>query len=117
MPLLAHKEPCPKCPWRRTSAPGWLGSASPQEFLGATLAEAHMPCHSALDYEDPNWRDKLPTTPHCAGSLVFLRNVCALPRDPDLAAKRAQVEGDHANVFSRPEQFLVHHDIFKGGDA
>lgn len=109
MTVLKHKTPCKQCPWRRTSAPGWLGAATPQEFLGAVLAEADMPCHIAVDYEDPNWQAQLPTAPTCAGSLAFMQNIAKLPRDPDLAAKRNQVEPDREAVFCRPDEFLSHH--------
>lgn len=109
MTVVRHTRPCNYCPFVRTSAPGYLGAATPEEFLGSTQGEAHMPCHSSIDYEDPDWRETLPDASHCAGSLIFLKNICQLPRDADLAEKRAQVEPNHAEVFSRPDQFLDHH--------
>jgi hypothetical protein len=111
MPRLGHTKPCPQCPWRRASAPGWLGDADPQQFAAATLAEAPMPCHSAIDYEDPDWRtSQLPRAPLCAGSLVFLANTCKLPRDPEHAAAVAAVAPDRDVVFAHVGEFLEHHD-------
>ena len=68
-----------------------------------------MPCHAAIDYEDPDWREKAQSAPYCAGALIFLRNHCILPRDPVLAEARQRVEADHALVFSYSDQFLDHH--------
>ena len=109
MPELKHKTPCKVCPWRRTSAPGWLGAATPQQFLDQTKGEVHMPCHAAIDYERDDWREQAQAGPMCAGALTFLANHCILPRDPELAAMRRQVSADHATVFSHSQQFLDHH--------
>ena len=110
MPQLQHRKPCSQCPYRRRSAPGWLGAATPQQFLASTLGEEHMPCHAAVDYDDPAWREsQYPQAPMCAGSLVFMANTSKLPRDPSLAAAVRQVDADHDTVFSRPDEFLDHH--------
>ncbi|UTC29720.1 hypothetical protein BAJUN_00900 [Bajunvirus bajun] len=113
MPELKHKKPCKVCPWRRESAPGWLGSSTPEEFLAQAKMELHMPCHAAIDYEREDWRAQAEAGPHCAGSLIFLANHCILPRDPVLAAKRAQVETDRETVFAHSAQFLAHHQQFQ----
>lgn len=110
MPVLRHKTPCNQCPWRRKSAAGWLGADTPEGFLATTMAGVAMPCHTAIDYERDDWEEQAEKGPFCAGALVFLKNICNLPRTPDVAAARAQVEPDHAAVFSRPDQFLAHHN-------
>lgn len=106
---VRHKTPCKVCPWRRDSAPGWLGAATPQEFLDQTKAEVHMPCHKQVDYERADWRDQAQAGAFCAGALTFLANHCILPRDPELAQARRQVSADHGVVFSHSQQFLDHH--------
>jgi hypothetical protein len=110
MPRLKHLRPCCECPLRRASAPGWLGEATPANFIAAVLAEELMPCHRAIDYERFDWRKQLPDAPLCAGSLVFLRNCSHWPRNPALAAAVAQVGKNHRLVFSRRAEFLKHHE-------
>jgi hypothetical protein len=111
MPVLKHKTPCKECPFRRASTPGWLGASTPEEFMASARSGAEMPCHSSIDYEQSDWRTKqYPKAPLCAGSLIFLKNSCTLPRDPALAASVKAVEGDRETVFNWPHEFLAHHD-------
>lgn len=108
MTILRHKEACERCPWRRTSLPGWLGDETPSAFLWATQREHMMPCHCGVDYEDPDWKEKLVDAPHCAGSLVFMKNNCQLPIHPDLREMVEQVEQSE-DVFQWGKEFLDHH--------
>src|SRR3954470_21280360 len=107
--FVALKRPCSACPFRRNSAPGWLGADTPQGFMDMIVQEVHLPCHSPIDYEDKNWREQAESGPFCAGALIFMRNTGKLPRDPELVAARVQVEADHDHVFSNPPQFIEHH--------
>lgn len=110
MTQLVHKTPCAECPFRRASAPGWLGASHPDEFNSATVhGEEHMPCHMGIDYESKNWRRQLENAPHCAGSLIYLKNQCKYPSDAELRERMAQVEKDTATVFNWPHEFLKHH--------
>lgn len=110
MPEFKHSQPCAQCPWRRASAPGWLGDDTPEGFLHAAKSECHMPCHATIDYDDPNWKSsQLPTAPLCAGALIFLRNTGAMPRDPMLAEAAKQVERDAELVFANGPEFVEHH--------
>lgn len=104
---LRHKTPCNECPFRRKSLPGYLGNATPEEFLGATLNDTPMPCHKTVDYTKKTWRKSLGTerVAHCAGSLIFYANMCKLHRDRSMP----RLEKDRENVFSRPDEFLKHH--------
>ncbi len=111
MPELRHTRPCGQCPWRRESAPGWLGSSSPEEFLFTTNSEAPMPCHCAIDYTDPDWKStQFPSAPLCAGALVFLKNSCKSPRDPELNKAVKSVSADPEAVFQWGHEFLEHHN-------
>lgn len=107
--MLDNQTICAQCPFRRSSAPGWLGSSSPEEFIDTTLSENDMPCHMAVDYEDEDWLDKLDSIPRCAGSLVFFRNNCRLPRVPELCDAVSKVKADKETVFSFRHEFLEHH--------
>lgn len=111
MPKLKHKTPCAECPFRRASAPGYLGTSHPDEFNSATVhGEEHMPCHMAIDYEKKDWASRqLPNAAHCAGSLIFLKNQCKMPHDPVLRERMDEVEKDTATVFNWNHEFLKHH--------
>lgn len=107
-----HHTPCAQCPWRKTSAPGWLGASTPLQFLAQAESEIKMPCHCAVDYESKDWPAQVKRAPRCAGHATYLRNRCKVPRDRQLAAFVASVERDPA-VFSNPAEFVAHH----GGDV
>lgn len=113
MTELRHKTPCSKCPFLRGSSPGWLGASTPNEFLDSTNSEIDMPCHSTIDYEDPNWEESLKVASTCAGSLIFMKNTCKMPRDEELAVKVQGVERDIKNVFYWAHEFLEHHRSVK----
>lgn len=111
--MRQHTVPCAGCPWRRTSAAGWLGNSTTLEFLAQAEHAPKMPCHCAIDYEDEDWKEtQLPDAPRCAGHAAYLRNRCKLPTDRDLAALCEQVGRRH-DVFTRPDEFVAHH----GGDV
>lgn len=98
-------KPCKACPFRRKSAPGWLGASTPEEFLREqTLRDLEMPCHSTVDYENPWWRDRLDQARFCAGALIFFANICKLSRDPSRPRLPKSSE-----VFASPQEFLEHH--------
>ncbi len=103
--LADLKEPCRECPFRRESAPGWLGADTPENFIETTLADYEMPCHQTVNYEDPGWFTELDKAQACAGSLIFFSNICKRSRDP----KRPRLPADRTNVFTNPFEFLKHH--------
>lgn len=103
------KKPCKECPWRKTSAAGWLGASTPVEFLQQSEAETQMPCHLHVDYESDAWQDEALTAPQCAGRAVHFANRCKRPKNPDLLLLTA----DREAVFSNPQDFIDHHTIGK----
>lgn len=107
-----HTTPCPQCPWRKTSAPGWLGASTPLQFLAQAESEIRMPCHCSVDYDRPDWKERAESSPRCAGHATYLRNRCKSPRNASLAQFVGQVIADPDTVFTRPEDFVRHH----GGD-
>jgi hypothetical protein len=109
MPKLKRTSPCNKCPFRRTSLRGWLGSDTPASFLATTLAtDGEMPCHTAVNYEDPQWRDTLPDAPLCAGGLQHIANQFRRSRDPQREDDISRC-GRNPEVFQWPHEFLTHH--------
>jgi hypothetical protein len=112
MPKLERTKPCAGCPWLRRSVlpDGYLGADNPLHFYRASVAqEQHMPCHEAIDYEDPDWlTTQFPDAPYCAGTLIFFRNFLKVPRDPVLAAAVRSVN-QLRFVFTNPEGFMRRH--------
>jgi hypothetical protein len=99
-----HTTPCKQCPWRRNSAPGWLGASEPGEFLAQSDANIRMPCHVHVDYERPDWEKQIKTAPQCAGRAVFQANRCQLPAPANL-----KLPPDREAVFQWPHEFVAHH--------
>ncbi len=113
MTMGQHAAPCKACPWRRTSAKGWLGNSTTLEFLSQAEHAPRMPCHCTIDYDDPNWKEtQLGSSPRCAGHAAYLRNRCKLPHDPELRAL-CEFVGRRDDVFTSPDEFVEHH----GGDV
>lgn len=107
--MTQHRKPCRECPFRRVSLKGWLGAASPEEFISIAESDAHMPCHCRVDYEDPNWQALVLAAPMCAGRAQYFRNQCKMPRaNPALAELVRSMEPDH-KVFRFRSEFLAHH--------
>jgi hypothetical protein len=114
MPKLKRTKACKECPFRRTSAPGWLGAEKdPQAFVRAAEADYvdnPLPCHMAIDYSDDDWRgEQYDNADLCAGALIYARNQCKVPRDPERAMDVAGVEEDRKNIFEYPHEFVEHH--------
>lgn len=110
MVTVAHKKPCNDCPWRRESAPGWLGGYEAEWFTDHIKAELPLVCHSVIDDDDGlSDEERRETLPLCAGALITQKNMCKSPRDPDLAKAVMSVERDTTNVFFHPTEFIAHH--------
>lgn len=105
------KKICLQCPWRRASAPGFLGSVSgdPWAFAGQHLYGGsegeHLPCHLRINWELPNAQELANNAPLCRGYVTFLRNTDSLPTSFDTSS----VEPDHEAVFSNYQEFHLHH--------
>lgn len=108
----ALSNPCERCPFLRTASPGYLGASLPEEFAQTTIDhEENMPCHLTVDYDDDDeWKENLHKARRCRGSLIFLRNMCKLPHDSDLAAAVKETSADRSLVFSHRQEFLDHHN-------
>jgi hypothetical protein len=108
---IAWKKPCHDCPWRRESAPGWLGGYDADWFTDHIRSELPLVCHTALGnghYDHLSDEEKREQVPLCAGSLIVQKNMCKIPRNPDLASAVKEVERN-PSVFNHPQEFLNHH--------
>jgi hypothetical protein len=101
------KTACNACPWRKDSAPGWLGASTPVEFLQQSEAETQMPCHLHVDYERDDWEDQAITAPQCAGRAIHFANRCKRPKNPSLITLPA----NYQDVFGNPQDFVAHHTL------
>lgn len=110
-----HTKPCDQCPFRRESAPGWLGGLSADEFKWLADSDTVMPCHKAsqdehghggVDYVNPD-----PTLPQCAGRAIYWANQCKRPRDATIGL--LTLPKDTETVFQWPHQFVEHHKDVK----
>lgn len=101
------KKPCAECPWRKTSAKGWLGASTPVEFIQQSEAETQMPCHLHVDYESDNWQEEALEAPQCAGRAIHFANRGKRPQNPALITMPA----NYQEVFSNPQDFVTHHTL------
>jgi hypothetical protein len=103
-----HTSACARCPFRRTSAPGWLGADTAEGFIATADSDVRMPCHLHVDYERNDWYLQAMHAPQCAGRAAYLRNRCKMPRDNDLATFVRSVPPD-PECFRWPQEFIAHH--------
>lgn len=96
----ATDRPCKGCPWRRRSAPGWLGPFDADEWLAIVHSDEPIACHETIQVSD-SWEGAL----QCAGSAIFRDNVCKSPRDPAVAVGPV----NKRLVFASSKEFKEHH--------
>ena len=102
--------PCPACPFRRVSAPGWLGPWNPADVV-PHIRHAPFPCHRTIPSDNcPLDHPKLQS---CAGAAIMLSNMLTLSRDPDAARHQQTLRNlpstDSSAVFASEAEFLQHH--------
>lgn len=98
----ATVRPCNECPWRRNSAPGWLGPYDAQKWLDIAHGEAPIACHQTI-CEDESWEGGVL---QCKGAAIFRHNLFKLPRNPEVAIGPSDV----VTVFRTNQEFLAHHE-------
>jgi hypothetical protein len=91
-----HTKPCSDCPWRRDSLSGWLGGATPQQWIQTAHSDSTVSCHTLKGVQ-------------CAGIAVYRANVCKMAYPPNM-----KLPADRERVFARPDQFIEHHSKFDG---
>lgn len=103
-------EPCRECPFRRTSLAGYLGRNDAKSFIERVDRQRPNECHMTVDYNDPQWKEKIDDAILCAGAATYLANTLSSPRDPEYQAAVDRLGPDHETVFSWTDEFLAHHD-------
>lgn len=99
---------CAECPWRRKSAPGWLGPFTADQWLGIAASDAPVACHRTICGDDDDWDND--TIRQCAGMAQYRRNVAKKPRDPEVAVAETP---NTVLFFARPAEFREHHGRFE----
>lgn len=99
------KAPCQECPFRRSIAPGALGGSDAIVYVGQAAGPFWIPCHMAIDFNDPNWKTNY-ETPQCGGAAIFRANCGFAERQP---AVMLQMAADTETVFASPEELVAHH--------
>lgn len=93
--------PCKECPWRRKSAPGWLGPHTAEEWISMAHGEGFIACHLTIEKAG----DNADAMTQCSGSAIFRSNLCKLPR-----SGAATLPSDRTTVFGSNAEFTTHHD-------
>lgn len=103
--------PCDECPFRRASAPGWLGEhAHPREII-LHAQHGRFPCHKSVNFHKDNgleFDDAVEKAMTCRGSLIYLNNTCSISRD-DVIRKEQSKIGKSDEVFANAAQMVEHH--------
>ena len=109
---------CAACPFRSTSAPGWLGEYAPHEVVNHAWHGRPFYCHTRTDYTDAEWRKRAERDGVlCRGYLLFRHRMLA-PANAveDLREAEARVvadaESDSASVdVLEGLAFVAHHSM------
>lgn len=103
---------CRECPFKRTSAQGWLGSASsPEDFLFPHWhGKLRLACHMRVDWESDEAQEQaLDTAPLCRGILIMSKNCAKHLDNEEMARARSKVSPDVDAVFRFALEFTDHH--------
>lgn len=109
------KKPCRECPFKKTSAQGWLGSASTADDPGSAFLDPHwigempLPCHMQVRWTSDDAQEQAKVKPLCFGFLTMMRNAGKLPRNPEFASHVQVMEKDNT-FFTFPHEFKQHHN-------
>lgn len=104
---------CNECPYKKDSAPGWLGESSgyPEEFLKQLDLVFLHPCHKAVDWETDDNVMSVLEAPVCKGAIQFAKNICKLLYDYPYEKVRKLLPVDDSVIFGTRHEFIAHHDI------
>lgn len=101
--LLHHKTPCSECPWRKTSAKGWLGGYPAEQYADAVQENEVPACHNRDFGPDEE------ETAFCVGALHTAANQCVSLWKSENADVARKVVGKSSDTFSHVRDFYAHH--------
>ncbi len=103
---------CKQCPFRKSSAPGWLGAYDVGSVFRSIWHGVPFFCHPSIDYERPDWEERaMREGKLCTGGLVFANKMLA-PESEHEAIRRARilVAGVPEIECMEPREFGKHHE-------
>lgn len=100
---LYHTTPCNECPWRLSSAVGWLGGFTPEFYTDAVMNNEVPACH----LRDHGPYD--PNTAMCAGALSVMSNGCVSAWKTIGGDEARSKVGRRDDTFGHPYRFFEHH--------
>jgi hypothetical protein len=83
----------------RTALNGWLGGATPGEYVQLAHSDHVVHCHTLRGAQ-------------CAGMAIYRRNVCKRVDPPNLVLPK-----NTELVFATPMEFVAHHEARPGKAA
>lgn len=95
-------KPCKECPFSRQIAPGFLGGARPEVYVGQIVLPFWLSCHCDTNYKGRE--SKAGEVTQCAGAAIFRSNMGIRPPPPLLCLPPS----DTLSFTTLPE-FYAHH--------
>lgn len=110
---VAIKTPCVECPFRRDSAPGYLGGYSPNMYMDVVLSPASLACHKSEGFHE----GEIEKQRHCTGLAAFRANLGWIASVdvggvlvPTIAHASTKIVGaDQEVYFGTATEFIEHH--------
>lgn len=108
------KNPCNACPFRKNSAPGWLGPWDATDLHHFVMNEGDFACHLTIPEKETAPALVEEITTRCAGSVLYLGKNCKSPRHEAVAAvlNKAKADPEYRtrldNILNLRE-FINHH--------
>lgn len=106
------KKACRECPFKRNSAPGYLGTESyqPELFIAPYwVGPAKPPCHMRVDYERDDIANQIRNAPVCFGFATICKNTAKLPINTAAADMVRSIEPNTDHFFANIQEFIKYH--------
>lgn len=105
---------CARCPFRKTSAPGWLGDYNAGSVFSSIWKGFPFFCHTSINYQNKTWEKRaMKSGKLCVGGLVFAGKIRAPEREiqhEPIRIAREQVKLIETQVECMdPNEFAEHH--------
>lgn len=104
--IKQHTKVCGSCPFSTKCEPGALGGSPPETYVAQTLLPYWVPCHSHLNYDDPNWKTDY-SKPQCVGHAIMRQYEGVAERMPEKLINIVPYEDNP--VFGSLVMFYAHH--------
>lgn len=93
---------CAACPFRPTSARGWLGNYSVGDVFRSIWKGFPFFCHTSINYRRPDWEARaMKSGKLCTGGLLFAKKILAPDREiqhPQIRVARLKVLDIEAKI-------------------